>query len=145
MRGIQLPSPYKTRYVLPVPIRAHNNMCPCQFCHTLWVSLIAGTSHLYTLFPLFFPLAVQPVNSYVLHGFTHKLCLFELFLVMYSALTGLLSNTFSQLFIICFHVCNWIVCFIHSGIGAWGQRPQQFFQRKAPPPNPSPHWLYVLD
>ena len=41
MRGIQLPSPYKTRYVLPVPIRAHNNMCPCRFGHTLWVSLIA--------------------------------------------------------------------------------------------------------
>ena len=41
MRGIQLPSPYKTRYVLPVPIRAHNNMCPCRFGHTLCVSLIA--------------------------------------------------------------------------------------------------------
>ena len=41
MRGIQLPSPYKTRYVLPVPILAHNNMCPCRFGHTLWVPLIA--------------------------------------------------------------------------------------------------------
>ena len=25
----------KTRYVLPVPIRARNNMCPCRFGHTL--------------------------------------------------------------------------------------------------------------
>ena len=28
-----------------------------------------------------FPLTVHLVNCYVLHGFTHKLCLFELFLV----------------------------------------------------------------
>ena len=54
-----------------------------------------------------------------------------------------------------FFTCNWIVCFIHSGIGAWrlwGQRPQQFFQRKAPLPTPCSigcmYWinvLYVLD
>ena len=54
-----------------------------------------------------------------------------------------------------FFTCNWIVCFIHSVIGAWrlwGQRPQQFFQRKASLPTPPPigcmYWinvLYVLD
>jgi hypothetical protein len=83
------------------------------------------TSHLYTLFPLpvFFPLAVHPVNSYVLHGFTHKLCLFWLCTVLWLAYypTLFLNYLYSDWCV--FHVCNWIVCFIHSGIGAWGQRP----------------------
>ena len=89
----------------------------------------------------------------MLHGFTHKLCLFELFwLQCFHWLT--IQPSFSTIYIV-FHVCNWIVCFIHSGIGAWGpwgQRPQQFFQRKAPLPTPAPigcvYWinvLYVLD
>ena len=71
----------------------------------------------------------------VLHGFTHKICLFELFFSMSFRYTGLLYNPLSQLFIFR-PMCNWIVCCIHSGIRAWGQMSQHFFQRKGTPPLP---------
>ena len=117
--------------------------------------------HTYThSFHYSFPLAVHPVNCYVLHGFTHKLCLVELFFYVFRLQCFHWPNIQPSFSTICiltdvFFTCNWNVCSIHSGIGAWrlwGQRPQQFFQRKAPLPTPTPigcmcwiNVLYVLD
>ena len=124
-----------------------------QHIHTSNVTLIHTLS-------TSFPLAVHPVNCYVLHGFTHKLCLVELFFYVFRLQCfhwPTIQPSFSTICILTdvFFTCNWIVCSIHSGIGAWrlwGQRPQQFFQRKAPLPTPTPigcmYWinvLYVLD
>ena len=128
----------------------HTHPCMNQHIHTSHVTLI------HTLSTILSPLLYTPVNCYVLHGFTHKLCLVELFFYVFWLQCfhwPTIQPSFSTICILTdvFFTCNWIVCSIHSGIGAWrlwGQRPQQFFQRKAHLPTPTPIgcmcWINVL-
>ena len=117
-----------------------------QHIHTSNVTLIHTLSTSY-------PLAVHPVNCYVLHGFTHKLCLFELFFYVFRLQCFHWPTIQPSVSTICiltdvFFTCNWIVCFMHSGIwehgGYGGKGPNNFF-RGRPSPNSYPHWLYVMD
>ena len=96
------------------------------------------TSHLYTLFPLpvFFPLAVHPVNSYVLHGFTHKLCLFWLCTVLWLAYypTLFLKYLYSDWCV--FHVCKFYTQWYRS-MGAKAPLPTS-------PPIGCMYWINVF-
>ena len=116
---------------------------------------------IYTLFPLFFPLAVHPVNSYVLHGFTYKLCLVELFFYVFRLQCfhwPTIQPSFSTICILTdvFFTCVTGLCVlyivVYRSMEAMGAKPQQFFQRKAPLPTSTPigcmcwiNVLYVLD
>ena len=125
----------------------HTHTLMNQHIHTSHVRPIHTLS---TIRHYSFPLAV---NCYVvcymdsLIRFVHLNVSFG-----HSALTGLICNPLSQLFIFRL-MCNWIVYCIHSGIGAWGQMPNTFFRGRAfpPPPPPPPlppigcmYWINVL-
>ena len=113
------------------------------------------------------PLAVNPVNCYVLHAFTHKLCLFELFFYVFRLRCfhwPTIQPSFSTIYILTdvFFTCVTGLCVYtqwYRSMGAMGAKaPTIFFRGRPPPPPPPPpptpppigcmYWinvLYVLD